>query len=98
VAGLLGATRRGECSERLSLAANCLNPSLQHPKLLTMDKPHRKLVKHYHEPGDLHELTFSCYHRLPLLTNDRWRQELARCIDSAGQETDIKLAAFVFMP
>jgi putative transposase len=63
-----------------------------------MSELHRKLVKHYHEPGDLHELTFSCYHRLPLLTNDRWRQELARCIDSAGQETDIELVAFVFMP
>lgn len=61
-------------------------------------RPHRKLVKHYHEPGDLHELTFSCYHRLPLLTNDSWRQRLARCIDAAGQQTDIELAAFVFMP
>ena len=60
--------------------------------------PHRKLVKHYHEPGDLHELTFSCFHRLPLLTNDSWRQRLVRCIDAAGQQTGIKLAAFVFMP
>lgn len=61
-------------------------------------RPNRKLVKHYHEPGDLHELTFSCYHRLPLLTNDPWRQQLARCIDVAGQQTGIELAAFVFMP
>ena len=60
--------------------------------------PHRKLVKHYHEPGDLHELTFSCYKRQPLLTNDAWRQQLARCIDAAGQELEIQLAAFVFMP
>jgi putative transposase len=59
---------------------------------------HRKLVKHFHEPGDLHELTFSCYKRQPLLTNDPWRQQLARCIDAAGQELDIQLAAFVFMP
>lgn len=61
-------------------------------------RPHRKLVKHYHEPGDLHELTFSCYHRMPLLTNDAWREELARCIDTAGTKTAINLAAFVFMP
>ena len=61
-------------------------------------RPHRKLVKHYHEPGDLHELTFSCYHRLPLLTNDLWRQWLSRSIDEAGQQTEIELAAFVFMP
>jgi putative transposase len=61
-------------------------------------RPHRKLVKHYHDPGDLHELTFSCYHRLPLLTNDSWRERLARCIDEASQQTGVELAAFVFMP
>lgn len=59
---------------------------------------HRKLVKHYHDPGDVHELTFSCYRRLPLLTNNEWREQLARCIDTAGQQTGIELAAFVFMP
>ena len=48
-------------------------------------KPHRKLVKLYHEPGDFHELTFSCYRRLPLLTNDVWRERLARCIDEANR-------------
>ncbi len=63
-----------------------------------MSSPQRKLVKHYHEPGDVHELTFSCYQRRPLLTNDEWRQEFSRCIDSAGTQTNIELAAFVFMP
>ena len=29
---------------------------------------HRKTVRHFHEVGHLHELTFSCYRRLPLLT------------------------------
>jgi putative transposase len=61
-------------------------------------RPHRKLIKHYHEPGDLHELTFSCYKRQPLLTNDSWRRQLAHCIDSAGEELAVQLAAFVFMP
>jgi putative transposase len=65
---------------------------------MSSSRSHRKLVKHYHEPGDLHELTFSCYHRLPLLTNNQWRERLARCIDAAGQRTSIELAAFVFMP
>jgi putative transposase len=60
--------------------------------------PHRKLVKHYHEPGDLHELTFSCYKRQPLLTNDTWRQQFSRHIDTACDELEIRLAAFVFMP
>ena len=61
-------------------------------------RPHRKLVKHYHEPGDLHELTFSCYRRQPILTNDKWRQQLASCLDTAGEECEMQLAAFVFMP
>jgi putative transposase len=65
---------------------------------MSRTRPHRKLVKHYHEPGDLHELTFSCYKRQPLLTNDAWRRQLARCIDAAGEECQIRLAAFVFMP
>jgi putative transposase len=65
---------------------------------MSASHPHRKLVKHYHEPGDLHELTFSCYKRQPLLTNDKWREELARSMDAAGEEYEMRLAAFVFMP
>ena len=65
---------------------------------MSATRPHRKLVKHYHEPGDLHELTFSCYKRQPLLTNDTWRGQLASCINAAGEEFEMRLAAFVFMP
>ena len=59
---------------------------------------HRKTVKHYHEPGDCHELTFSCYRRMPLLTNDPWRKLLARQIDTANERHAFRLVAFVFMP
>jgi putative transposase len=59
---------------------------------------HRKTVKHYHRPGDLHELTFSCYLQLPLLTNDDWRRRLGKCIDEALASSAIQLVAFVFMP
>ncbi len=59
---------------------------------------HRKLVKHYHEPGDLHELNFSCYHRFSLLTNDVWRGYLASSIDEACEAEHCLLLAFVFMP
>jgi len=61
-------------------------------------QPHRKKVKHYHEPGDLHEFTFSCHRREKLLANDRWRQYLARAIDAASAEDGFQLIAFVFMP
>jgi len=59
---------------------------------------HRKQVKHYHEPGDFHELTFSCYGRRPLLTNDDWRRRLSRHIDTASDEASFDLVAFVYMP
>src|SRR5580658_10234898 len=60
--------------------------------------PHRKTIRHFHDPGHLHELTFSCFHRLPLLTNDAWRRLLARCLDAAAEETQSRLVSFVFMP
>lgn len=60
--------------------------------------PHRKRIKHFHEPGDVHELTFSCYRRMPLLTNDKWQALLARFLDQAVQEMQFRLVAFVFMP
>ncbi|MGO8689390.1 MAG: transposase [Thermoguttaceae bacterium] len=59
---------------------------------------HRKTVRHFHDVGHIHELTFSCYGRMPLLTNDAWREKLARCIDAAGKETTTELVGFVFMP
>ena len=60
--------------------------------------PHRKLVKHYHEPGDIHELTFSCDRRLPLLTNDVWREMFCRAIEKALVKREWRLVAFVLMP
>ena len=60
--------------------------------------PHRKTIRHFEEPGHLRELTFSCYRRIPLLTNDEWRRRLARAIDAANIEAGMQLVAFVFMP
>ena len=59
---------------------------------------HRKQIKHYHTPGELHEFTFSCYDSIPLLTNDKWCEVLARSLDDAGRAEQINLVAFVFMP
>lgn len=64
----------------------------------TMKRRKFKTIKHYHEPGDLHELTFSCYRQFKLLTNDAWRGDLARAIDAAGEQFRFNLVAFVFMP
>jgi len=62
------------------------------------NSPHRKRVKHLEGLGHLHELTFSCYRRKPLLTNDSWRGILARAIDKACEDEGFGLVAFVFMP
>ncbi|MAT13675.1 MAG: hypothetical protein CMJ46_00170 [Planctomyces sp.] len=59
---------------------------------------HRKTVKHYDECSDVHELTFSCHRRIPLLTNDLWKQLLAEAITSATDLHQYRLIAFVFMP
>lgn len=59
---------------------------------------HRKTVKHFHEAGHLHELTFSCQQRMPLRTDDTWQEKLARCIDAAGDESAMERVGFVFMP
>src|SRR5207302_3821481 len=59
---------------------------------------HRKLVKHYEDLGHLRELTFSCYRRMPLLTNDPWREMLSRSINAAADGHDWRPTAFVFMP
>jgi len=61
-------------------------------------RPHRKLVKHFDNATDIRELTFSCYERRPLLTNNDWREMLARSIDASLERHRYRLAAFVFMP
>jgi putative transposase len=58
----------------------------------------RRKIKHYHEPGDVHELTFSCNDRRPLLVLDTWRKLLAEAIDRANERHEFRLVAFVFMP
>jgi putative transposase len=59
---------------------------------------HRKRVRHYDDPTDVRELTFSCYGRRPLLTNDTWRAMLAESVDRAMERHSYRLAAYVFMP
>jgi putative transposase len=58
----------------------------------------RKRVKHYCDPGDVHELTFSCYGNRPLLVRDDWLEDLAECINQACDRLSFSLTAFVFMP
>ena len=66
--------------------------------MISMQPTRRKRIKHYERLGHVHELTFSCYNRRPLLTNDAWRQELCEAIDRATDRHKFRLYAFVIMP
>ena len=60
--------------------------------------PHRKRNKKYNIPGHAHFLTFSCYQRFALLTNDLWRTWLAESIRAKCDQHQIASWAYVFMP
>jgi putative transposase len=60
--------------------------------------PHRKRVRHFNEPGHCHELTFSCFYRLPLLTHDYVCHLLSQSLDRALVRQGFWLLAFVYMP
>ena len=60
--------------------------------------PHRKRVQHFDEPGQAHELTFSCYQRMPLLADDKSKRLLSQSIGRAVGRHGFRMVAFVFMP
>src|SRR6185295_11145173 len=59
---------------------------------------HRKRVQTFNVPGHVHFLTFSCYRRMPLLTNETWRTWLGESVGEACWQNDFALWAYVFMP
>ena len=65
---------------------------------MVIPQPHRKRVKHFDIPGQIHELTFSCYRRLPLLDDDRHKMLLSRAIDAAAARLGFHVVGFVYMP
>ncbi|GAB5443685.1 MAG: hypothetical protein Fues2KO_40340 [Fuerstiella sp.] len=59
---------------------------------------HRKLRKVFDQDGDAHFLTFSCYHRLPLLNRDRTREWTVAAIERSRTKNPFDLWAWVIMP
>jgi len=57
-----------------------------------------KTRKRYETLGELRFLTFSCYHHLPLFTNDAIKDEFVRALDYARTRTDCRIIAWVIMP
>ena len=58
-------------------------------------REHRR--RNVHEPGDAHELTFSCYKKFAFLQADRTCEWLAKAINDARRLHHFDLWAFVFM-
>ena len=50
------------------------------------------------EPGDAHELTFTCFRSYPFLSAERTCQWLAEEVNEARRALDFQLWAYVFMP
>ena len=63
-----------------------------------MGSHHRKQTRSYNTPGHAHELTFSCFHRLPLLNRDRTRHWFLDALDTARLRRNLALWAYVIMP
>jgi len=62
------------------------------------EKGPRKLCRRLNVPGDIHELTFTCYKRRLFLSKDRTRIFLADAINSARVKHEFYLLAYGFMP
>lgn len=54
-----------------------------------------KHIKHFNLPGHVHFLTFSCYHRKPLLIDDLWCSWLAESISRSLEKHNIALWAYM---
>jgi len=57
-----------------------------------------KHARSYNEPGHAHELTFSCFHGLPLLAKDRSRALFVSAMRCAQRDLNVNILAYVIMP
>lgn len=60
--------------------------------------PHRKTRKRFEIVQHARFLTFSCFHRLPLFTNDAIKDAFGESLNSSRARTQFKLVAWVVMP
>jgi putative transposase len=63
-----------------------------------MEPSHHKRVRSYNIPGHAHELTFSCFQRLPLFSRDRSSRWFVDAMESARRTCNLSLWAYVVMP
>ena len=51
-----------------------------------------------HNTGQLHFITFSCYHRLPYLEDPASKSTLEQAIEKARRTHNLAIYAYVLMP
>ena len=59
---------------------------------------YRKTCQRYNIPGNAHALTFSCYHRLPLLNRDRTRIWFIDSLHASSVKHRFEIWSYVIMP
>lgn len=59
-------------------------------------KGHRR--RNYNDAGHAHELTFSCYHRIPFFKSAEYSRWMVESIESARKKIGFDLWAYVVMP
>jgi hypothetical protein len=62
-----------------------------------MNSDHRKRCRSYNNPGEAHELTFSCFRQLPLFSKDRSWQWFVEALDEARRRRDFLVWAYVII-
>jgi putative transposase len=72
--------------------------AVRHRYPVGMTRPHRKRIKHFEQERHVHELTFSCAGRRPLLSNDTWRTWFCEGLQAACDRHAFLLLAYVLMP
>ena len=78
--------------------AKLARTSCQCNKRYCMEPSYRKSIQHFNDPGHAHELTFSCYKRLPLLSRDQTRWWFTEAVDRSRVELDYSLLCYAIMP
>ena len=63
-----------------------------------MNSIKRKRLKHINEPYNAHEITFSCYKGMPLLSSNLARRWVIEALKSGRVKMDYSIIAFVIMP
>jgi putative transposase len=55
-------------------------------------------LKRFHHTGDLHFITFSCYHRLPYLASDHAKQAFEQFLEQTRTSHEFEVHGYVLMP